>query len=330
MPRTPVLNFSKGEIGPQLYGRIDASQYNAALKKARNVIVQRYGGVDARPGFHVIGELAQQDQPAEIVPFQYSIDQAYVLGFQQASGQPLAFGGFVLEEDLKITSATLANPSRLAIAFHSYSVGDRGYISGLTGMDALDERIVTITAVPDANHIDIDVDTRTFNALTDSTGTVRTAAPPPPPPPPPPPTPTPTPTPPPSTGGGGGTGCVEHTTLIRMANASHTGPGRQKQAKFVKVGDYVWTRHAITRVESAYRVIGSEFMEAELYGSNLVPFEGSGGHRFDLEDGSGWQTLELTGQPLGITGTVWKATIEGAQTYISAGVLSHNTKPLIP
>lgn len=204
---TPVVSFSKGEIAPELYGRIDAAQYTTAAKVARNVIVQRYGGLASRPGFRVVGPIAQQDQRAKLVPYQAAINQAFMLVFQQATAQPLALGGFVLEsDDLKIVSATRANPVVLEIPYHAYAVGDRIYLRGLTGMQDLEGRLVTVTAVPDASHVAINVDGTTFDILTDSTGTVRAAPPAPAPPPPPPPPPTPTPTPPPDTGGGGGSG----------------------------------------------------------------------------------------------------------------------------
>ncbi|HEX8421178.1 MAG TPA: ubiquitin-activating E1 FCCH domain-containing protein [Sphingomonas sp.] len=205
MPKTPILNFSKGELGPQLWARIDASQYNAGAKRMRNVIAQRYGGAAARPGFRVIGELDDQTLPAKLVPFQYSIDQAYVLGMQQASARALAFGGFVLETNTKITVATQTNPIQITAPLHGYAVGDRVFFSGVTGMTQLNGRSGRVLTVPSADTMTLDIDARTFSAFTASDGTLNMATPPTPTPAP---TPTPTPAPPPqpSTGGGGGNG----------------------------------------------------------------------------------------------------------------------------
>lgn len=203
--RTPVLNFSKGELGPQLYARIDAGQYAAGAKRMRNVIAMRYGGAAARPGFRLVAPLEDQDKPARLVPFQYSIEQAYVLGFQQATAAPLAFGGRVLEQNTKITAAQQTNPLRVTAPLHGYAVSDRVFFSGITGMTQLNGRQGRVTAVIDASTFEVDIDARGYGAFSGSDGTLN-VAPPPPPTPTPTPAPTPTPTPPPSTGGGGGTG----------------------------------------------------------------------------------------------------------------------------
>lgn len=41
-------SFAGGEIGPSLYGRIDMSKYQVALRKCDNFIVRQYGGVENR------------------------------------------------------------------------------------------------------------------------------------------------------------------------------------------------------------------------------------------------------------------------------------------
>lgn len=205
MTSTPLVVFSKGEIAPALYGRIDIGQRNASLKRARNVIVQRYGGIAARPGFRVVGELDSSTAPAALIPFQYSIDQAYMLGLQQAIARPLAFGGFVLEENQKILSATIDAEAVLEIAYHGLVAGDRIYIDGVEGMTEINRRFATVLEAIDADHVRVDIDTRQMSDFVSSTGTQR-ASPAPAPTPTPTPSPTPTPTPPPTTGGGGGTG----------------------------------------------------------------------------------------------------------------------------
>jgi hypothetical protein len=42
-------SFAGGEIGPSLYGRIDMSKYQVALRKCDNFIVRQYGGGES-PG----------------------------------------------------------------------------------------------------------------------------------------------------------------------------------------------------------------------------------------------------------------------------------------
>lgn len=201
--KVALPNFSKGEIAPALYSRIDTQQYSAALKVCRNFIVQRYGGVSFRPGTRVVGKIDDPTQPFRLIPFQFSIDQAYCIVMQQGSLRPTAFGGFVIEQNTKILSATKANPCVLEVPYHGYSLGERFYISGVEGMVELNNRFVEAVAIPDADHVAINVDSTNFSDFILSDGTLNTAPPPAPPAPPPVPPPV-TPDPPPDTGGGGG------------------------------------------------------------------------------------------------------------------------------
>ncbi len=324
MSSTPIVNLSKGEMGPQLRGRIDAGQYAAGVKRARNVIVQRYGGMAARTGFRVIGKLSDQDAPARLVPFQYSIDQAYMLGMQQADAIAMAFGGFVLEEDLKITGATLTDPVVLTIPFHAYALGDRLYISGLTGATALNGRIATVTGVPSASTVTVDIDGTDVDALTDSTGTLRSEAPPPPPPPPPAPTPTPTPPEPPATGGGGGSGgglCVTEDMLVLMADDRH------KRAGDMRPGDMVRTMHETTMVSGVFRVSHVE----KAWSDDIWNVDGllaTGEHR--TRRSGKWVKHHDIGKMCDDGAVIVKITVEDAHTYFNVVdgniVLSHNIK----
>ena len=196
-------NFSKGEIAPELYGRVDTGQYSAGLKVARNFIVQKYGGVTFRPGTRVVGKWDDPTQPVRFFPFQFSIDQAYVLAMGQGFMRPVANGGFVVEQDTQIVSITRGATTTLGILFHGYAVGDRIYISGILGTTELNGQIGTVLSVPDANNVVVDIDSTSYGAFVSSTGATNGG---PPPAPPTPPTVPPVVTPPsdPDVGGGGG------------------------------------------------------------------------------------------------------------------------------
>lgn len=184
MPRAALPNFSKGEISPELYGRIDTAQYSAGLKTARNWIVQKYGGVSFRPGSRLVGKWDETDQPLKFIPFQFSIDQSYVLAMGQGFMRPLALGGFVVEQNTEITGIALGNPTVLEVPFHGYDVGDRIYLSGIVGTTELNGRFALVTDVPDADHVEIDVDSTGFGAFVSSDGTLNAGPPPAPPAPP--------------------------------------------------------------------------------------------------------------------------------------------------
>jgi len=311
-------NFSKGEIAPALYGRIDTNQYNAALKRARNFIVQKYGGVTFRPGTRLVGKVDDPTQAVRLAPFQFSIDQAYALMLQQGIMRPMALGGFVLEQNTGILGATRANPCVLEVPFHGYSVGDRIYLNGIIGMVELNNRFAKVTAVPDAGHIAIDIDSTNFTPFASSDGTVNSAPPPPPPAPPPVPPPY-VPPDPPDVGGGGGNYCVAARTPILT-------PTGDVLASFLKVGDMVRTQRADTLEWGDFPIDAIELVErpvlrVKIDGRTLVATEG---HR--LWTAGAWRTVEeLGGEPAGID-QVALITVRDAHTYVSNGLLSHNIK----
>lgn len=213
MPRYAITNFSRGEFGPALYGRVDIPQYNAGAKELTNFIIQRYGGASFRPGFRFVGE-ANPTKTHRYLPFEFSVEQAYVSVLEDSKQWLLANGGYVAEDDLQIVSVTAGNPTILEVPFHDMAVGDPIYVDGVTGMLELNGRFSSVVSVPDADHIGVDIDSTAFAAFIDSTGIVRTEAPTPPPDPEPAPPPPPDPAPPPTTAGGGGGG-----------GGSSTGPG---------------------------------------------------------------------------------------------------------
>lgn len=202
MAKQLLSNFSKGELAPQLYARVDIPQYNAAVKEAKNFVIQRYGGMSFRPGLRFAGEVDDATQNYRLVPFKFSNTQAYVHLHGPLQLRVLARGGFVVEDDLKITAITQAPNAQLTIPFHGLSAGDRVYLDGIAGMVELNGRTARVVSVVDASNITIDVNTSAFAAFVSSTGITR-AEPPAAPPPPPAPLPDPPepPPPPPSTGG---------------------------------------------------------------------------------------------------------------------------------
>lgn len=201
-PRSPQENFSKGEVGPQLYARFDVDAWQAGLKKARNVTILKYGGLTKRPGHRLVAEVLNDSEEQRLIPFEFSLDQTYVLEFGQGYAAPMALGGRVLEEGLTITAITAASTAQITAAFHGYLVGEEVYIDGLTGtMGALlNGRFWTVLTVPTDSTFTIDADTTGMVFVADTGGITRIEEPDPEPTvpvPPPPPIPTPPPTTPP-------------------------------------------------------------------------------------------------------------------------------------
>lgn len=178
--RVPQTNFSRGELGPQLYGRFDVDAYASSLRRARNVLVLKYGGITKRPGTRLVGEVLDASTATRIIPFQFSLEQTYALEMGQGYMAPCANGGRVLEEELAISNITNAAQAVVSVAYHGLAVDDWWFFTGVAGEmgDLLNGRSFKVVSVPDANSFAVDVDTTGVAAFTSCEGgTVRTSAP---------------------------------------------------------------------------------------------------------------------------------------------------------
>ncbi|WP_179504348.1 MULTISPECIES: hypothetical protein [unclassified Sphingomonas] len=205
--RIPQVNFSRGELGPQLYGRFDVEAYGSTLRQARNVLVLKYGGITKRPGTRLVGEVLDASKPTRLVPFQFSLTQTYALEMGQGYMAPCAAGGRVLEEELAITGITNAAQAVVAVAYHGLAVGDWWYFDGVDGGlgDLLNGRAFKVVTIVDDSHFAVAVDTSAAPAFSGCEGGITRTV-----------TPTPPVVPvvppvvetpaPPTTGGGGGGG----------------------------------------------------------------------------------------------------------------------------
>lgn len=337
--RAALLNFTKGEISPELEARFDLAAYQAGMRRAYNVKIRRTGGVSKRMGTRFVSECLSS--AARLFPFQFSDEQGYALEMGQAYMRPLALGGAVLETGLKITAITQAANAKVTAALHGYSVGDQVYITTddpLTfGMAEILDRWLTILTVPNANQFTLDIDSTGFTAFGSDDGVVNATPPPPPPTPPPVPPPAPDPTPPDigSGGGGGytedpGTGdpvwqprCVATDTLILL-----DAENRQAPAGSLRLGQSVYTRHEKTLEWGYFTIAEIEIVRSQdVY---LAVIDGkvlraTPDHRVYL-DGK-WQRMRNLGRFDGKADIV-QLSVHGAKTYVSNGILSHNLKLL--
>jgi hypothetical protein len=81
-----ATNFSTGELDPLLRARVDLQSYPNALAKATNVLIQPQGGLRRRPGLKHIFQLPNTSTESagngvRLVPFQFSVDDSYMLCF---------------------------------------------------------------------------------------------------------------------------------------------------------------------------------------------------------------------------------------------------------
>lgn len=77
---TPAqTNFTAGEISPRLFGREDIARYAAGVAEMENWRVMPHGGADRRTGTRWVSEVKDSTKRVRLLPFEYSVEQAYVL-----------------------------------------------------------------------------------------------------------------------------------------------------------------------------------------------------------------------------------------------------------
>lgn len=107
-------NFAGGELAPSLYAHTDLEKYSTGLRKCRNFVVQRHGGVSNRAGTEYVAEVKDSTKTVRLVRFHFNDDQTYVMEFGDQyirwhqDGAPILFSA----------------PAAWALAT-GYSIGDR-------------------------------------------------------------------------------------------------------------------------------------------------------------------------------------------------------------
>lgn len=79
---TPILtNFTGGELSPRLEGRTDVTKYRDGCRELTNMYVWPHGGATRRPGTYFVAEVKDSSKKVRLIPFQFNIEQAYILEF---------------------------------------------------------------------------------------------------------------------------------------------------------------------------------------------------------------------------------------------------------
>jgi len=80
-----INNFNAGELSPMLDMRTDLKKYMTGCLTLKNFIPTVYGGAVRRPGTYYIAETKHSkdddDKVSRLIPFEYNVEQAYVLEF---------------------------------------------------------------------------------------------------------------------------------------------------------------------------------------------------------------------------------------------------------
>lgn len=74
-------NFTAGELSPRLDGRTDLDKYFNGSKQLQNFIVHPHGGASRRPGTLFVREVKNSNHNCRLIPFEFNVEQAYILEF---------------------------------------------------------------------------------------------------------------------------------------------------------------------------------------------------------------------------------------------------------
>lgn len=117
MPTTIIQpSFAGGELAPSLHARVDLAKYQTGAKTLKNFIVHAHGGVSNRPGLQYLGN-TKSNEPARLIPFQFSTVQAYCLEFGNLYIRIWRDGGQVVYPPLHLQAGQvveIATPYTLA------------------------------------------------------------------------------------------------------------------------------------------------------------------------------------------------------------------------
>lgn len=169
-------SFAAGEIAPALRARVDTVKYATGLKKLLNAYVLRHGGISNRAGTKYIGEVSDSDNSTVLIPFVFSVEQAYQLEFGDQYMRVIKDGAYIYEAAKNIAGITQGTDT-ITVTAHGYSTGDEIYIQSVGGMTQLNNRQFKIVSTG-ANTFTLQymdgsaVDMASFDAYT-SGGTVK-------------------------------------------------------------------------------------------------------------------------------------------------------------
>lgn len=141
-------SFAGGEIGPELWGRVDQDLYGIGARTELNCIQRQYGGWCNRPGLRYLSPARYPDKKFKLIPFQFNELQSYQLEFGDFYMRVVKDNGHVLEAAQSITAITQAGPPVVTKAAHGYSNGDDVYllVQGMTQVNARFFRVANATA----------------------------------------------------------------------------------------------------------------------------------------------------------------------------------------
>lgn len=138
---TIQTSFNAGELSPLMLARIDLKKREAGLFTCVNGITLAQGAWTRRPGSLFLKEVKFSNRLTRVFPFQFSVQQTYVLEFGHQYIRFFTQHGILTLAGQSITGITKANPAVLSYSgADTYTNGDRVYVTGVVGMTQVNNR----------------------------------------------------------------------------------------------------------------------------------------------------------------------------------------------
>jgi hypothetical protein len=119
---------------------VDLDKYHVGAALMRNFFVDYRGGASTRPGTELVDRTKNPNVPGRLVPFIFSQEQSYVLELGDFYMRFIANGSQLLRPATNITSIVFAPIGQFDSAAHGLTTGQTVYITGIGGMDYLNNR----------------------------------------------------------------------------------------------------------------------------------------------------------------------------------------------
>jgi len=186
MPKTRKiqLSFAGGEIDTQMYGRIDAQQYQSGLATCKNWMVDPRGGLRRRPGFQRVASSLDGTKKSRLIPFTFSVDQQLAIELTDqkirfhSDGETIVWANFKqFQFQVSDNTITFNEPHGFTqgerIVFYAEDDDDPSTLADAFGSLPTPFNLYPGSFGSTAHYVDI-VDTKRIKVLDAPTGSVRT------------------------------------------------------------------------------------------------------------------------------------------------------------
>ena len=138
-------SLNSGELSPLLDGRVDKEFYQSGGKVYENLIPLVQGPVVQRSGTGYVKEVKASANRTAQIPFQFNVEQAYVLEFGDQYMRVLKDHAIVLNTGTTITGISQAATAVVTYAGSDiFSNGDKVFIQSVVGMTEVNNREFTV------------------------------------------------------------------------------------------------------------------------------------------------------------------------------------------